>query len=108
MMSIAHNPPQKLLQFAAPGLGEQTFGRAAFHDLPLCHKQAMIACSPGKPHVMRHQQQVAPLVPKLSNDIEHLGGHFRIKSRRRLVEQQKTRFDGDGTGDGHPLLLAAR
>ena len=41
------------------------------------------------------------------DDPQHLSGELRVQGRGGLVKAQDIRFQGQGSGDGHPLLLAA-
>ena len=70
-------------------------------------KHAPVGHFAGKAHVVRNDDQVSPLIAQLGDEVENLGGHFRIERRSRFVEDQKARFDGDGAHDGHALLLTA-
>src|SRR3546814_20431462 len=38
----------------------------------------------------------------------HLGAQRRVEVREGLVEQEDVRLGGDGSGEGHPLLLPSR
>ena len=42
-----------------------------------------------------------------ADDLEHLPGQLRVQGGGGLVEAEDVRFQGQRTGDGHPLLLAA-
>ena len=42
------------------------------------------------------------------HDLQDFADHLRIERRRGFVEQNNLRRGGEGPGDRHPLLLAAR
>ena len=41
------------------------------------------------------------------DDLQHLAGELRIQGGGWLIEAEDVRLQGQGTGDSHPLLLAA-
>ncbi len=50
----------------------------------------------------------AELAPGALEEVQHLRLNRDVECRGRLIEEQETRAQHDGPGDGHPLLLAAR
>ena len=46
--------------------------------------------------------------PQVLEKIDNLGLNGHIQRGHRLIGHQKSRFHGQGTGNGHPLPLASR
>jgi hypothetical protein len=67
----------------------------------------LISDALGEGHLVRGQNEVAALGPEFGDDIEDLGGHLRVECRSGFIEEEQIGADGDGTGDGHTLFLAA-
>ncbi len=57
--------------------------------------------------VLGDQHGHADVVDQSVQRGEHLLGSDRVECRRRLVQDQDARAGHEGSGDGHPLLLAA-
>ena len=56
---------------------------------------------------MGHHQHGHALLGQLLHNGQNLANHFRVQGRGGLVEEQHFRLHGQGSGDGHALLLAA-
>jgi hypothetical protein len=58
--------------------------------------------------IMRHvERRRAPLVEELAEQVEQLLLKGDVQVRERLLEEDGARLDGQGTGDGDALPLAA-
>ena len=74
----------------------------------LVHEDHAVAHLAGKRHLMRdHHQRHAFLRQRLDH-AQHLTHQLRVQRRGDLVAQQHLRLHGQGTGNGHALLLPTR
>ncbi|CAN4014488.1 ABC transporter permease, partial [Dysosmobacter welbionis] len=77
------------------------------HDDAAVHEDHLVRHIPGKGHLMGDDNHGGPLFRQLPNDPKHLAGEFRVQGGGRLVKAEDVRVQGQGPGDGHPLLLSA-
>ena len=92
-----------------PGIGEHLGGRAGFDDLAEIHHQHAVAQQAHDVEVVADEQVAhAELVLELLQELQDHDLHRDVERRGRLVEDQQLGLDGDGAGDAHPRLLAAR
>ena len=90
-----------------PGAVHQLPGGAPLHDDPLVHKDGLVGHVPGEGHLVGDDDHGGLLLRQLPDDLQHLPGELRVQGGGGLVEAENVRFQGQGPGDGHPLLLAA-
>ena len=82
-------------------------GAACLDDYAMLHKDHLVGDIFGKAHFVGDHQHGHPLIRQLAHDGQHLPGQLRVQGGGRFIEVDDLRVGGDGTGDGHPLLLTA-
>src|SRR6266545_5794503 len=68
----------------------------------------LVADSPCKPHLVGDHHHGHALAGEALHDAQHLPDQLRVEGGGRLVEEHELGVHGQGAGDRHPLLLAAR
>src|SRR5437899_2751841 len=97
---------EKALALFGPGSIENGFGFAEFENASLRKERHSVGGQAGEAHFVGNENQIGALFAELLNHVENFGGHFRIESRCRFVEEDDTGFDGDCARDGDALTLA--
>ncbi|CDN42585.1 hypothetical protein BN871_BM_00540 [Paenibacillus sp. P22] len=83
--------------------------RLRFLDDPSAvHEHDPVRHFAGKAHLMGNDDHCHAFLGKQLHDAEHLSDDLRIQRRGRLVEQHDLGLHGQASGNGNPLLLAAR
>ena len=82
-------------------------GRALLHHHAAVHEQDAVGHVTGKVHLVGHDDHGGLAVGKVPQNAQHLAGQLRVQRAGRLVEAEDVRVQGQGPGNGHPLLLAA-
>ncbi len=80
---------------------------AVLHDDAAVDEDDPVGCLTGKAHLVGHHQHGHALLRQRLHDAQHLAHHFRVQRGGRLVEEHDLRLQGQRTGDGDALLLAA-
>ena len=90
------------------GPGEQFVGAGLFDDLPQVHDSGVVADVPDHRQVMGDEQigEAEPVL-QLLEEVEHLRLDGHIEGRDRLVEDQETRIESQGTRHADTLTLPA-
>jgi hypothetical protein len=84
------------------------FRGADLDDLTIGHKDDPIGNSAGEAHLMTDNDHRHPRRGQLLHHLQYLFDHLGVQGRGRLVEEHHLRLHGQGAGDCHSLLLAAR
>ena len=91
------------------GSGVDDLGRGHLFDAPARHDGHEVGDGQRLALVMGHEDgALACLAQDLSHLAAELRAHRLVQARERLVEQQHVGSGGQGTGQGHALLHAAR
>ena len=110
VVGIGHgNRRQQRLRVRVQRVGQQLLGRGQLNDLAEVHDGDAVTHVAGYRQVMGDVEigHVEP-VGQLEHEVHDRDADAHIEHRRRLVRHYKRRVDDEGTGDGHPLALAAR
>jgi hypothetical protein len=86
---------------------KQGFRGTGLHDLAGGEESDGIGGFASKAHGVGDDDQRPSFGAELEDEVEHFGGHFRVESGRRFVEEEEVGFAGYGARNGHALLLAA-
>ena len=87
----------------------ELLGRAAFYDLAGVHDEDFVGEISGRRDVMGYveKSQLEP-VSQVVKEVEHFETDRDVEHRYRFVGQEHARVGSQGTGERHPLALAAR
>ena len=86
---------------------DELFGGAFLHDHAAIHEEDAVRHIAGKVHLVGDDDHGRLAVGKVAQDAQHLAGQLRVEGRGRLIEAEDVRAQGQRTGNGHALLLAA-
>ena len=86
---------------------DELAGRAFLHHDAAVHEQDAVGHVPGKVHLMGDDDHGGLAVGEVAQDAEDFAGQLGVEGAGRLIEAEDVRVEGQRTGDGHPLLLAA-
>ena len=89
------------------GIFENLLYGSLFNNPPLVHHNHIVGDLSDHPKIVRdeHHGHVV-LALQLTHEIEDRGLNSNVKSRCRLVGDQKIRIAGHRHGNHHPLLLS--
>ena len=87
---------------------EDLLCRAVGKHTPVADERQLVGHATGEAHLMRHEHELRAQGLEFSDHFEHLGRHFGIECRGRLIEKQPARPHDERPQDRDPLLLAAR
>src|SRR5258708_7553077 len=88
--------------------GAQCLDAELLDDAPLIHDDQPVTEMRDDREVVADQDAAQPAPPaQLAQQVEDLGLNRHVERRGRLVEQEQTRFENEGAGDGDALTLAA-
>ena len=90
-----------------PGALDDLAGVALLHDDAAAHEDDLVGHVPGKGHLVGDDDHGGLLLRQTPDDLEHLAGELRVQGGGRLIKAEDVRGQGQGPGDGYPLLLAA-
>src|SRR5215467_3194760 len=80
--------------------------RPFVEDLASVHEQDAIAGVTCERHLVRHHDHGHPLLAQVAHDTQDAAHQLGVEGRGRLIEEHQLWLEREGTGDGHPLLLA--
>ncbi len=89
------------------GVVEQGGAGGVGGDASVADEGDVIGDAAGEGHLVGDEDEVTALVAEVGDHVEHLGGHFGVEGGGGFVEEEEAGFEGDGSGDGDPLALAA-
>src|SRR5262245_39510248 len=87
---------------------DQLARRSECDDFAMIYDRHAIAQFVRLIHVMRREQDCAPLLAEAADDVPKLAASLRIKTCRGLIQKQQIRIAHQRTSNGEPLLLPAR
>jgi hypothetical protein len=106
--SVADDLGEEVLGPLGPRAGEELLGRGGLKDPAAVHEHDPVGRRPGEAHLVADHHHGHAGGGQVPHDVQDLVDHLRVQGRGRLVEQQQLGLHGQGPGDRHPLLLAAR
>src|SRR5215212_9686422 len=106
--SVADDLGEEVLGPLGPRVGEELLGWGGLQDPAAVHEHDPVGRRPGEAHLVADHDHGHAGGGQVAHDVEDLVDHLRVQGRGRLVEQQELGVHGQGAGDRHPLLLAAR
>ena len=98
---------QELAGALLPGVLDDLPGVALFHNHASVHEYHLVGHVPGESHLMGDDDHGGLLLGQGADHPQHLAGELRVQGRGGLVKAEDIGAEGQGPGDGHPLLLAA-
>ncbi len=90
------------------GLGKKKFGGLVFEDPAFVHEDDPCRDPMGKTHLMGDHDHGHAFAGQVRHHIEDLVDHLRVQGGGGFVKEHDLGLHGQGPGNGHPLLLAAR
>ena len=81
-----------------PGVVDELFGRAFFHDHAAIHEQDAVGHIAGKVHLMGNNDHRGLAVSKITQDLQHLAGQLRVKGAGWFIKAKDIRFQRQGAG----------
>src|SRR4029450_4593014 len=106
--SVADDLGEEVLGPLGPRVGEELLGRGGLQDPAAVHEHDPVGRRPGEAHLVADHDHGHAGGGQVAHDVQDLVDHLRVQGRGGLVEQQQLGVHGQGAGDRHPLLLAAR
>ena len=98
---------QELAGALLPGVLDDLPGVALFHNHASVHEYHLVGHVPGESHLMGDDDHGGLLFGQGADHPQHLAGELRVQGGGGLVKAEDIGAEGQGPGDGHPLLLAA-
>ena len=87
-----------------PGVVDELFGRAFFHDHAAIHEQDAVGHIACKVHLMGDNDHRGLAVSKITQDLQHLTGQLRVKGAGGLIKAKDIRVKRQRAGNGHTLV----
>ena len=82
-------------------------GLALLHDHAAVHEDQLVRHIPGEGHLVGDDDHGGLLLRQGADDLQNLAGELRVQGGGGLIKAEDVRGQGQGPGDGDPLLLAA-
>ncbi len=86
---------------------EKGGSRAVGGNAAIADEGEVIRDVSGEAHLVRDEHEIPSFGTKGGDGVEHLGGHLGVEGGGGFIEKEEAGFDGEGSGDGHALALAA-
>ena len=78
-----------------------------FDDAAVGQKGDLVGNGTGEVHRVGHEDESAAFGFEVGDDLQDLGGHFRVQRGGGFIEKEKSGMDGHRAGDGDTLSLSA-
>src|SRR2546421_5470438 len=82
-------------------------GRAVLDEAAVVEDPDARGGGPREGHLVRDDEHRHAAAGEIAQHGEHFAAHLRVERAGGLVEEQHARVHGEGTRDGHALLLSA-
>ena len=87
---------------------DEVVGGTLLHDDAAVHEDDLIGHIAREAHLVSDDHHGHVFGCQIADDAQHLAGELGVQGARGLVEEQYVGVHGQGPGNGHALLLAAR